>query len=85
MAWFNPYRPVETAADFPKFCGVCGRALVNDDHRGWFDRWTGAPSTVRAVRCPKGRFDTCHEAYVVSPRPPIATPPPPDPRLRDRP
>ena len=65
----NPYMPVETEADLPKFCGVCGLATVPDLRNGWFDRMTGQGNLVPAVRCPKGRCDDGHEAFVVSPAP----------------
>ena len=65
----NPYKPVETEADLPKFCGVCGRATVPEKRRGRFDRATGQADPVAAVRCPMGRFDSGHEAFVVSPAP----------------
>ncbi len=79
--WINPYRPVETAADLPRFCGKCGRpmrpvkpALLE----GVFDRWTGVRRVPPvAVQCPKGRFDDGHEAFIVSPRPAPSVPPPP--------
>jgi hypothetical protein len=63
------YGPVERAADFPKYCGECGRALVPDDHVVGYDRMTGSPRIMAAVKCPKGRFDDGHEAFSVNPRP----------------
>lgn len=74
--WINPYLPVENESEFPRFCGKCGREMVNDDHLGGYDRTTGQRLSLRAVRCPKGRWDQKHEAYLVAPRPgPVPMPP----------
>ena len=72
MIWRNPYEPVERASDFPRFCGACGREMIPDDHVIGYDRHSGAPRLAAAVRCPKGRFNTRHEAFIVAPRPPAA-------------
>lgn len=67
--WINPHLPVETAAELPKFCGVCGRAMAEDRVKLGHNRQTGQRIEIAGVKCPKGRFDNHHEAYVVSPRP----------------
>ena len=75
MVWTNPYGAVETAADLPKFCGKCGRPMRDDSHATGYSRLNGAPLVAIAVRCPKGRFDSGHEAFIVSRRPPPSPPP----------
>lgn len=75
MIRISPYLPVETLADLPAFCGVCGRPTQPDNVRTRHDRDTGRPRFAEAVRCPKGRFDDGHEAFIVSPRPAPVAPP----------
>ena len=70
------YGLVEMAAELPAFCGVCGLSMNSDDHVSGYDRKTGLPIREVAVRCPRGRFDDGHEAFLVSPRPKAPAPPP---------
>ena len=75
MVHIVPHRAVETPADLPKFCGKCGRQMRDDSHTIGYSRRTGAVISVEAVRCPKGRFDSGHEAFIVMPRPKPSLPP----------
>ena len=79
MILINPFMPVETAADLPRFCGRCGRPLTRKVVRERIDRLTGRRASVLGAVCSRwwfwtdGTFANGHEAFVVSPRP---TPPP---------
>ena len=71
--------PVETAADFPKHCRVCGRRLSFDEVTVGFYADDGAP-IVRARAYCRGSWverlivgleDMKHDDFIVNPRPPM--------------
>ena len=71
----KPYSLVVNAEFLPKVCGKCGRAMVDDSKVVGHDRETGAPIKQIAVRCPKGRNDSGHQAFLVVPVPPAVAQP----------